>query len=249
MDFGTKLKVLHYILSGPFVLRINKCFCPLNSSCVFKCDPLNATSAGWKQKRLGFVLFSGSLYQHPARIPIPKSLPPIPLFTSFIPLPRLPIPPPPLPRSPVSGGDFSARPISSIGPPSIQTTSPVPSPPLALLFHTLPVPLTYPPTPGLGLGPHQCLCVSLIRRTAPAAAIRVESCREPESKLCRNQKAILTLLNLPALFITTTREEDWSDETTRECTKPTVSECIFGLLSLSVRVVTVLKYIFSCVCA
>lgn len=132
--------------------------------------------------------------------------------------------PPPLPRSPVSGGDFSARPISSIGPPSIQTTSPVPSPPLALLFHTLPVPLTYPPTPGLGLGPHQCLCVSLIRRTAPAAAIRVESCREPESKLCRNQKAILTLLNLPALFITTTRAEDWSDETTRERTKPTVSE-------------------------
>lgn len=100
----------------------------------------------------------------------------------------------------------------------------MPPPLVALLFHTLPVPLMYPPTPGPGLGPHQCLCVSLIRRTAPAAAIRVESCREPESKLRRNQKAILTLLNLPALFITTTGEEDWSDERTREHTKRTVSE-------------------------
>lgn len=161
------------------------------------------TSAGWKQKRLGFVPFSGSVYQHPARIPIPKSLPPIPLFTSFIPLPRLAISPPL-----VSGGDFSARPISSIGLPSIQTTSPMPSSLLALLFYTLPVPLVYPPTPGPGLGPHHCLCASLIRRTAPAVAIRVESCREPESKLCRNQKAILTPLNLPALFITTTGEDD-----------------------------------------
>lgn len=96
----------------------------------------------------------------------------------------------------------------------------MPSPPLALLFHTLPVPLVYPPTPGPGLGPHQCLRASLIRRTAPAVAIRVESCREPESERCRNQKAILTRLNLPALFITTTGEEDWSDGRTKQ----TVSE-------------------------
>lgn len=37
--------------------------------------------------------------------------------------------------------------------------------------------------------------------------IREESRREPESKLCGNQKAILALLNLPAPFITTTRKE------------------------------------------
>lgn len=37
--------------------------------------------------------------------------------------------------------------------------------------------------------------------------IREESCREPESKLCGNQKAILALLNLPAPFITAAREE------------------------------------------
>lgn len=194
-----------------FQMRCSKCF----------------TSAGWKQKRLGFVPFSGSLYQHPARIPIPKSLPPIPLFTSFIPLSRLaPPPPPPLPGpwSLVSGGDFSARPISSRGPPSIQTTSPRPPPLVALLFHTLPVPLMYPPTPGPGLGPRRCQCVSLVGRTAPAVAIRVESCREPESKLCRNQKAILTLLNLPALFITTGGEEERSDERTQEHTKQAVPE-------------------------
>lgn len=37
--------------------------------------------------------------------------------------------------------------------------------------------------------------------------IRGEPCREPESKLCGNQRAILALLNLPAPFITAAREE------------------------------------------
>lgn len=222
MDFGSKLKVLHYILSGPFVLRINKCFCPLNSSCVFKCDALNALQVQ-DGNRKGWVLFRSLALsistQHEYQSPNPSHQ----FHFSLLLFPCLDWQPP-LPRSLVSGGDFSARPISSRGPPSIQTTSPVPPPLVALLFHTLPVPLMYPPTPGPGLSPHQCLWVSLIRRTAPAVAIRVESCREPESKLCRNQKAILTLLNLPALFITTTGEEDWSDERTQEHTKQTVPE-------------------------
>lgn len=159
------------------------------------------TSARWKQKRLWLCVPVPSTNTNPQ---IPPSNSTFHFFYSPAQIGNFS---PPTSNPPVSGGDFSARPISSIGPPSIQTTPPhhpMPSPPLALLFHTLPVHLVYPPTPGPGLSPHQCLCASLIRRTAPAVAIRVESCREPESKLCRNQKAILTLLNLPALFITTT---------------------------------------------
>lgn len=37
--------------------------------------------------------------------------------------------------------------------------------------------------------------------------IREKSCREPESKLCGNQKAIPTLLNLSAPLTATTTED------------------------------------------
>ncbi|TNN76773.1 hypothetical protein EYF80_013022 [Liparis tanakae] len=68
----------------------------------------------------------------------------------------------------------------------------------ASLVCTLPIPLIHSPTPALGLSPHHRLCAPLIRRTAPAVTIREESRREPESRLCGNQKAIPALLNLSA---------------------------------------------------
>lgn len=79
------------------------------------------------------------------------------------------------------------------------------------LFCTLPLPLNYSPTPALGISPHQRLCAPLIRRTAPVATITKESCREPESRPCGNQKAIPSLLNLSAPLTATARGEQWRE--------------------------------------
>lgn len=72
--------------------------------------------------------------------------------------------------------------------------------------------------------------------------IREESCCEPESRLCGNQKAIPTLLNLSAILTTATSEEAKS-----------VFQGKCGLLFICVRVVSALKcvyvHVFMCVSA
>lgn len=147
-------------------MHFEKCFCPLNSSCVFKCSPLNALQAQ-DGNRKGRVLFHSLALsistQHEYQSPNPSHQ----FHFSLLLFPCLDwqfLPPPPTltPPTSVSGGDFSARPISSIGPPSIQTTpppTPMPSPPLALLFHTLPRPSRASSHTWLRLAaPHQRLC-------------------------------------------------------------------------------------------
>ncbi|MEQ2200297.1 hypothetical protein XENOCAPTIV_026932 [Xenoophorus captivus] len=97
-------------------------------------------------------------------------------------------------------------------------TSPTPPLPLPPLFGTLPVPLNYSPTPALGISPHQRLCAPLIRRTVPVVTITKESCREPESRPCGNQKAIPALLNLSAPLTATVSEES-RGESRQHCTE------------------------------
>lgn len=81
--------------------------------------------------------------------------------------------------------------------------------------------------------------------------IREESCREPESRLCGNQKAIPALLNLSAPFTTTTREEA-KEEGRKNSTEGKIcghkrAKSVFqwecGLLSVCVHVVSICMYL------
>lgn len=91
--------------------------------------------------------------------------------------------------------------------------------------------------------------------------ITEESRREPESRLCGNQKAIPALLNLSAPLTTATREEarregrkDRAEGKIRGHKRAkSVFQCECGLLSVCVHVVSALKcvymHVFVCVSA